>query len=109
MRLPVLTAALVASATTALAAPASVNVGVAPKLQEKFDTTYGVREAELLTHDLRVSVERSLASQVAFDGARIELVLTDVRPNRPTFKQLGDAPACRSRASAPVERPLRDR
>lgn len=79
-------------ATPALAAPAAVSVTVGPELQKKFDKTYGVREAQLLTADLQKSVETALAASSAHDGARIELVLTDVKPNRPTFKQLGDTP-----------------
>lgn len=85
-------AALLASATAALAAPASVSVAVAPELQKTFEKTYGVREAERLTADLQSSVEKTLARSGAHDGARIELVLTDVKPNRPTFKQLSDTP-----------------
>lgn len=93
MRLALISAAaLLASATAALAAPASVTVGVAPDLQKKFDKTYGAREAALLTEDLKTSVEKTLARTGAHEGARIELTLTDVKPNRPTFKQLGDTP-----------------
>ncbi|WP_293902855.1 hypothetical protein [Phenylobacterium sp.] len=93
MRLIALTAAvLLAGASAAAAAPASVSVAIAPKLQKTFDSTYGVREADLLTKDLRASVEKSLAKTGAYNDARIELVLTDVKPNRPTFKQLGDTP-----------------
>jgi len=85
-------AALMLSAPAALAAPASVSVTVGPELQKKFDKTYGVREAAQLTEDLRESVESALTKSAAHDGARIELVLTDVKPNRPTFKQMGDTP-----------------
>ena len=85
-------AALLASVAPALAAPVSVSVTVGPELQKKFGKTYGVREAERLTADLRESVEAALAKSGAHDGARIELVLTDVKPNRPTFKQMGDTP-----------------
>ena len=93
MRLPALVAAaFLASATSALAAPAAVNVTVGPELQKKFDKTYGQREAETLTKDLRASVEKTLASKADYEGARVDLVLTDVKPNRPTFKQLGDTP-----------------
>jgi hypothetical protein len=93
MRLPVLAAAfLLASAATAIAAPATVSVGVAPDLQKKFDKTYGVKEAKLLTADLKASVEKELARKSAYQDARIELTLKDVKPNRPTFKQLGDTP-----------------
>jgi hypothetical protein len=92
MRLLVLTALLAGLATTASAAPASVNVSVAPKLQKVFDKDYGVREEQQLVADLKRSVEREAAKSAALDGARIELVLTDVKPNRPTFKQMGDKP-----------------
>jgi hypothetical protein len=85
-------AAALASATAALAAPASVSVTVAPELQKKFDKTYGQREAAFLTAELRDSVEKSLAKKAAYDDARIELTLVDVKPNRPTFKQLSDTP-----------------
>lgn len=85
-------AALLASATTALAAPAVVNVTVAPELQKKFDKTYGQREARFLTDDLREAVEKRLAKRNAYDGARIEITLVDAKPNRPTFKQMADIP-----------------
>ena len=85
-------AALLASATAAFAAPASVSVSLNPEMQKKFDKTYGMREAHFLTGELRASVEKALARTGAHDGARIELTLTDVKPNRPTFKQLGDTP-----------------
>lgn len=84
--------ALALSAPAALAAPASVTVTVGPELQKKFDKTYGVREAERLTADLRNSVETALSRSGAHEDARVELVLTDAKPNRPTFKQLGDTP-----------------
>ena len=93
MRLIALSAAaLLLSASAALAAPASVTVTVGPELQKKFDKTYGVREIPSLTADLQSSVEKALAKSGAHDGARIELILTDVKPNRPTFKQMGDTP-----------------
>ena len=85
-------AILLASATTALAAPASVTVLVGPELQLKAEKTLGVREVEGLAAQLRRTVERQLAKTPAYDGARIELVLVDAQPNHPTFKQLGDTP-----------------
>lgn len=90
--LPLTVVALLASASTAFAAPAAVTVTVGPKLQKTFETTYGLREAETLTRELRETVEASLAKRPVYDGARVDLVLTDVKPNRPTFKQLGDKP-----------------
>jgi hypothetical protein len=84
--------AIFAFGSTALAAPASVQVSIAPELQKAFDEKYGVREATLLTGDLKESVVRALARTGAYDDARIELTLVDAKPNRPTFKQLSDTP-----------------
>lgn len=91
-RLALSAAALLASAGVASAAPPVVTVDVAPKLQEKFEKTYGLREAQRLTADLKSSVEQRLAKTGAYEDARIELTLKDVKPNRPTFKQLTDTP-----------------
>lgn len=93
MRLAVLSAAaLLVAAPAAFAAPASVDVGLSPDMQKKFEKTYGQREADLLKADLKSSVEKALARTGAYDGARIELTISDAKPNRPTFKQLGDTP-----------------
>jgi hypothetical protein len=83
-------AALLSSTTAAVAAPASVTVTVGPELQTKAVETYGVRDIDRLATELRKDVERELARTGAYDGARIELVLTDAKPNRPTFKQLSE-------------------
>ena len=83
-------AALLSSATAAVAAPASVTVSVGPELQKKAVETYGVRDVDRLAAELRKDVERELTRTGAYDGARIELVLVDAKPNRPTFKQLSD-------------------
>lgn len=79
-------------ATAAVAAPATVSVSVTPELQKTFETKYGVREMAELSDDLKTSVEKALAASGAHADARIELVLKDVKPNRPTFKQLADTP-----------------
>mgnify|MGYP001546083532 CR=1 FL=1 len=85
-------AALLASASAALAAPAAVSVTVGPELQAKAVKTLGVRDVNDLAAQLQTTVEKRLAKTGAYDGARIELVLADARPNRPTFKQMGDRP-----------------
>jgi hypothetical protein len=86
------TAVLLIGATGALAAPATVSVKVGPELQLKGQKTLGMREVEDLATSLQRDVEKRLAKTGAYDGARIELVLVDVQPNRPTFKQLSDTP-----------------
>lgn len=93
MRIVAATAALLlASATSAIAAPAEVSVTVSPKLQAKAEKTYGVREIARLTDELRSDVERALARSGAHEDTRIELTLVDAKPNRPTFKQMSDTP-----------------
>jgi len=37
-------------------------------------------------------VTRSLARRYALDAATVNLVLTDLKPNRPTFQQMADTP-----------------
>jgi hypothetical protein len=86
------TTALLASATAALAAPASVSVTISPQLQAKANKTLGARDVNDLAAQLQATVEKRLAKTGAYDGARIELVLADAKPNRPTFKQMGDTP-----------------
>jgi hypothetical protein len=65
---------------------------VSPELQKKATKDYGVRDIERLSAELQKEVSRSLAQASRYDGARVELTLMDVKPNRPTFKQMGDKP-----------------
>ncbi|HYG27147.1 MAG TPA: hypothetical protein VD906_09585 [Caulobacteraceae bacterium] len=94
MRMLAASAALIllSSAAPAFAAPAHVSVTVGPELQAKAEKTYGVREVTRLTDSLREDVQRALARSGAYEDARVELVLVDAKPNRPTFKQMTDTP-----------------
>jgi hypothetical protein len=93
MRIFALTAAALAvSGGVALAAPAQVSVSVGPELQKKAVKTYGVKEIRTLADRLGAEVERELARTGAYQDARIELVLADAKPNRPTFNQMGKQP-----------------
>ena len=92
MRIPMMAAAALMVATGALAAPAAVSVTLSPELQTKAESTYGLRDVNQLAEELRSDAERALAKTGAYADARVELVIADVIPNRPTFKQLGDKP-----------------
>jgi hypothetical protein len=95
----VLAGALAASAaaSVAFAAPvSSVSVNVSPELQHKVNHTYGQRELDYLSQDLQRSIERKLG--VAENGDRLEVTIVDVRPNHPTFKELGDVMGLSSRS-----------
>lgn len=90
-------AATLALAPAALAAPlppvSAVSVTIGPELAEKAEATYGVRDVQRLADELQREVEQELARTGGLgDGGRLELVLVDAKPNRPTFQQLSDTP-----------------
>ncbi|MDO8411714.1 MAG: hypothetical protein Q7S93_16800 [Phenylobacterium sp.] len=75
-----------------LVQPPQVSVSIAPEFREKALETYGLTEIERLADGLRDEVARELARTGVMAGGRVELVLTDAKPNRPTPKELGDRP-----------------
>ncbi|MDP3802372.1 hypothetical protein [Brevundimonas sp.] len=86
-----LAAALAVAAAPAMAEPAAVTVTLGGDLQDKVDDL-GEREVREQADRLAEVVQRALAREGALDGARVDLVLTDLRPNRPTFQQMADRP-----------------
>lgn len=85
-------AAMLAVAAPALAAdPASVHVTISEDLRFKVKEL-GERDVQRQADRLVQVVERALAREGALEGARIDLVLTSLRPNRPTFQQMADRP-----------------
>jgi len=88
--------ALLGLVGSALADPlstvSSVQVTLGPELAKKATDDYGVRDVDRLASELQADVQRELHRTGVLAGGRVELTLIDVRPNRPTFKQLGDRP-----------------
>jgi hypothetical protein len=82
---------LMAAAGPALADPASVTVTLGPDLQQKTDDL-GERDVRDQADRLAEIVRRAVAASGGLDGARIDLVLTDLKPNRPTFEQMAHRP-----------------
>jgi len=74
-----------ASANTSGSTPVTVSLG--PDLQKK-TASYGAREIETIRKDLAQQVSRALARS-ASSVAKVDVVLEDAVPNRPTFDQLG--------------------
>lgn len=81
---------------SALAEPtstvSSVDVTLSPELRKKATEEYGLKEVDRLARELRKDVEQQLQRTGVLAGGRVELILVDARPNRPTMKQLGDKP-----------------
>lgn len=84
-------AVVVAIAGAAVAQPSAVVVSVSPAFAEKAKEL-GERDVQQQVSDLTRTVERVLTQRHALDGARIELVITDLKPNRPTIQQMTDKP-----------------
>lgn len=78
----------------ALAAPAmaqQVTVTVGGDLTEDV-RELGQRDVDQQLERLQTVVERRLARDGALEGAQVNLVLTDLKPNRPTWQQAADKP-----------------
>jgi len=88
----------ISAASVALAGTpiSTVSVKVSPEVQKKLDKKYGQKEFAYLSADLQRSIERHTG--VSPDGDRLEVTITDLRPNHPTFKELGDRPGLSSQS-----------
>lgn len=84
------TIAIVSSlmATSAFADGLQINVTYGTKAEKAITKTYGERERGAI----RDLLERNLTRELGNQAARVDVVINDVVPNRPTFKQLGDQP-----------------
>jgi hypothetical protein len=84
-------AVILGAAVAAQAEPAQVTVALGPDVQ-KAAPKLGEREVDEQSARLAALVRRALEGRGALDGARIDLVLADLKPNRPTFQQISDRP-----------------
>jgi hypothetical protein len=75
-------------ATSAFAEGLQINVTYGVKAEEAMTKTYGERERA----SIRELLERNLTRELGNQAARVDVIINDVVPNRPTFKQLGDRP-----------------
>ncbi|WGM31796.1 hypothetical protein [Brevundimonas sp. NIBR11] len=78
----------------ALAAPAfaqQVTVTVGGDLTDDVEEL-GHRDVNEQIERLQTVVERRLARDGALEGAQVNLILTDLKPNRPTWRQAADKP-----------------
>ncbi|MBN9480407.1 MAG: hypothetical protein J0I52_09235 [Bordetella sp.] len=94
-------AAALAVSGAAAAQPSAVVVTVSPDFA-KTAQELGEREVQQQVSDLTRTVERVLTQRNALDGARVELVITDLKPNRPTMQQMSDKPGLDSMRSLSI-------
>ncbi|MBU1347094.1 MAG: hypothetical protein KKA16_09105 [Alphaproteobacteria bacterium] len=80
---------------SAMAQAPQITVTVGGDLIEDVETL-GQRDVDLQIERLTEVVERTLARRGALEGAQVNLVLTELKPNRPTFEQVRDTPGLSS-------------
>lgn len=95
-----LTAAL-ALAGAAAAQPSAVVVTVSPDFAKTAEEL-GQRDVQQQVDDLTATVTRVLTERHALDGTRVELTITDLKPNRPTMQQMVDKPGLDSMRSISI-------
>lgn len=84
--------AVTLAVTSAVSAqPADVTVTIGGRLQDQVEDL-GARDVQRQADELAAAVRRELARRGAYPGAQVNLVLTDLKPNRPTFQQASDRP-----------------
>jgi len=84
-------AAAAAMASAVHARPAEVTVSIGPRVQQEAETL-GARDLREQADELARTVRDTLAREGALKGARIDLVLTELKPNRPTREQVARTP-----------------
>ncbi len=65
-----------------------VNISYSEKLEKEFKENYGLREKKSIEETIR----QELADELGPNAVRADIVVIDVKPNRPTFEQLGNRP-----------------
>jgi len=83
--------ALVLAVAIAPAQAMEINIAYSEVFQEKLEDDYGEREGERLSEFVANSLNKAFERRGA-DASRVVVTIEDARPNRPTFKQLGDEP-----------------
>jgi len=89
-RLAIFAVAL-ALAGPAAAQPSGVTVTLDPGFEREAESL-GMRDVREQMERLGGIVDRALADDAELAGARVDLVLTDLKPNRPTAQQTLDRP-----------------
>ena len=80
-----------AMAASAQADPAAVNVSIGPDVRQAA-AELGQSEVDRQAERLAQVVTRELSRRGALDGATLNLVVTSLKPNRPTFEQMARRP-----------------
>ncbi len=89
---PILSFLVAAMLVAPVALATEIVVSYSEDFAEMLEDEYGEREGEYLARTLRKDIEQALASR-GVDASRIEVIINEAKPNKPTFEQLGDTPS----------------
>ena len=84
-------AAIGALAILPTAAATEVAVTYSDDFAEELSDNYGEREGETLTEEIIEDLDRAF-DKAGVAPARVDVMIVDAKPNRPTFQQLSDRP-----------------
>ncbi|MHA7898728.1 MAG: hypothetical protein ACX94B_02615 [Henriciella sp.] len=84
-------AALGALALLPFASATEVAVSFSDDFAEELADNYGEREGETLTEDIVDDLTKAF-ERAGVDPARVDIMIVDAKPNRPTLQQLSDRP-----------------
>jgi hypothetical protein len=84
-------AAIGALAILPTATATEVAVTYSEDFAEELSDNYGEREGETLTEDIIEDLDRAF-DKAGVSPARVDVMIVDAKPNRPTFQQLSDKP-----------------
>lgn len=68
--------------------PIEISISYSDKLEKEFVENYGIREKKSIEETIR----KELSDELGADITRAEVTVIDVKPNRPTFEQMGNKP-----------------
>ena len=99
MKTPLLAALFLLAAPFASAT--EINVGFSEEFAEDLAEEYGEREGAHLTEMIERGLEREFEER-ELDIERVDITIIKAKPNRPTFKQLGDTPGLSATGSISI-------
>lgn len=77
-----------------------VTVRLSPALRENAEKTYGLTEVEAQAERLRTLVTEDLEQMGVMAGGKVDLVLVDLKPSRPTRQEMLSRPGLSFRSAA---------
>lgn len=83
--------AILSLGLAAMAEATTINVAFSEDFAEKLEEDYGTREGATLTDEIIEDLQRELTG-MEDKVERVDVIILDAKPNRPTFEQISGSP-----------------